>query len=196
MNLPHNEFSNIFNHKHMKTKIINILIIFAIVMPMFIFITMNITNEKLVKINENEEENFNDQFGIGKYLNEGISIQGPKQFSLSKDGANNLKGLTFYVNNNTNESVSFPNQGFGMKILFFDLQNQQWKEKIIQKPAEIPQIIPSQFESKNIYYKYSWSIPYWDVHKLNQGRYRIYISGIGQKSNKKYAAYFDVNIIP
>jgi hypothetical protein len=85
---------------------------------------------------------------------------------------------------------------FGMKILFFDLQNQQWKEIIIQKPAEIPQIIPSQFESKNNYYKYSWSIPYWDVIKLNQGRYRIYISGIGQNSNKKYAAYFDVNIMP
>jgi hypothetical protein len=48
---------------------------------------MNITNEKLEKINENEEEKLNDQFGVGKYTNEGITIQGPKQFSLSKDGA-------------------------------------------------------------------------------------------------------------
>ncbi len=71
----------------MKTKIINILIIFAIVISMFIFCTMNITNEKLEKINENEEEKLNDQFGVGKYTNEGITIQGPKQFSLSKDGA-------------------------------------------------------------------------------------------------------------
>jgi len=157
---------------------------------------MNITNEKLEKINEKKEENFTNQFGVGKYLNEGIFIQGPKQFSLSKDGANDHKGLTYYVKNNTNESVYFPNQGFGMKILFFDMKNQQWKEIKIQEPAEIPQIIPSQFETINTYYKYSWSIPYWDVNKLNQGRYRIYISGIGQNSNKNYAAYFDVNIMP
>lgn len=123
-------------------------------------------------------------------LNTGITIEFAT-FLLPEQRDN----VSFTVLNHTDESIKFTNQGFGLTIFGYDDINQRWESLELQHiPYAEPKILPPKLERWDPEINNSWDILENDVAALDREFIRLYISGVGEATNKTYGAYADVRV--
>ena len=129
----------------------------------------------------------NDVFlsGVDAILNEEITLQ--------RSQSNSPGLIGFAVLNHASETVTFSDQGFGLKIYYYDEDTSYWDEKELYPfPAPRPKTLPAK--TSNISHINTWSILEDDIVNALPGEYRLYIEGIGDVTGKKYGAFFEFTI--
>lgn len=103
--------------------------------------------------------------------------------------------LAFTLLNHTDESIKFSDQGFSLTIFGYDDINQRWESLKLQHiPYAEPKILPPKLEQWDPEINNSWDILENDVAALDREFVRLYISGVGESTNKTYGAYADVPV--
>jgi hypothetical protein len=124
-------------------------------------------------------------------LNSGLTIE--RAMSLYSDQENNV---SFAVFNHTNESITFPNQGFGITIFWYNDTKNLWEELSLNHlPYSTAKTLPPKLErwdfEENLN---SRDVLENDVEALPYDLVRLYVSGVGDLTDKKYGAHIDITI--
>ena len=121
-------------------------------------------------------------------LNSGITME--RALPLYDEQINNV---TFAVFNHTNESILFPNQGFGLAVFRYDEITKIWENlQLPHVPFPEPTTLRPMVESWSSENNKSWSILEDDTTALGYKQLRLYVLGRGEITNTAYGAYLDV----
>lgn len=136
------------------------------------------------------DELFASSVGDNVELNSGITMQ--RAMPLYSEQFNNI---TFAVFNHTDERIIFPNQGFGLTIFGYDAVSRNWKRlKLQHVPLSEPKILPPKLETWDLETNNSWDVLENDTTKLGYEHVRLYVSGTGMITGRRYGGYLDVTI--
>jgi hypothetical protein len=120
-------------------------------------------------------------------INTGISIEKAESVGSNKND------VGFSVFNHTNESVVFPNQGFGIQLFGYEENGKMWVELFLpHSPSSAPKTLPAKIEEWSLALQYTWSIPGMQLESFEYQKIRIFISGKGNNTNTKYGAFLDI----
>ncbi|MBC6962638.1 MAG: hypothetical protein DWB48_07885 [Nitrosomonas sp.] len=109
--------------------------------------------------------------------------------------ASQINNVTFAVFNHTDEDILFPNQGFGLIIFAYDNVGKQWiPQPLMHPPYPQKTTLSAKLESWYTEIDNSWDVFENEIVSLGYKQLRLYVSGIGQVSNKLYGAYLDVTV--
>jgi hypothetical protein len=123
-------------------------------------------------------------------LNSGITMETTEP--LYRFQSNNI---TFAVFNHTDETIIFPNQGFGLIVFRYDTIAHTWEKlQLNYIPYPEHKILPPKLEKWDFDIGNTWDILENDSTALGYSQVRLYISGQGKNTNKIYGAYLDVTI--
>jgi hypothetical protein len=126
-------------------------------------------------------------------LNFGITIDQAKP--LNPDGTTSNYAIDFAVFNHSDEPITFPDQGFGIKIFRYDRVHEQWHEVSLSHAPRILSItLPPKTEKWDMEIGNFWTIWGADLETITYKEFRIYIQGKGDLSMKMYGAYLDVAV--
>lgn len=101
--------------------------------------------------------------------------------------------VEFEVYNKANEPIVFKDIGFGVRIFTPDETSMTWKEiNLLYSPETAPKIIDPNTVSFNPGIYNSFVIFYSDFGVEIPNNIRLYISGVGQVTNKDYIAFVDL----
>ena len=116
-----------------------------------------------------------------------------EEITLQKSQSNSPGLIGFAVFNHSSEAVTFSDQGFSLKIYYYDESMSCWNEKELYPfPAPRPKTLPAR--TSDISHTNTWSILEDDIVNAVPGVYRLYIEGIGDLTGKKYGAFFDFTV--
>lgn len=123
-------------------------------------------------------------------LNSGITLDATK--SVIPEQINNI---AFAVLNHSDESVNFPNQGFGLTVFRYNETAMKWENlQLKYKPYHEPKTLPPKLEKWDFSINNTWSVLEDETSAWGYKQIRLYVSGVGQSSGKTYGAYLDVII--
>ena len=121
-------------------------------------------------------------------LNSGITIQ----LSLSGPEFKTDKNIAFIVLNHTNETITFPDQGFGFELYWFNQTDLQWeKQKRIYTSDPVIKQLPAKVEKMDFQSDNIWPILADELDTIPHNQLRLFVSGKGMQSGKIYGAYLD-----
>jgi hypothetical protein len=172
------------------------VLIFASIIGIVIIPKINYNTAKAQYVegmnSEESTTSFLNTIGKVQDLNQGITI-----FTQASWEYDTESEPPYYYNiailNHTDEPIDFPNEGFGIEVYSYDSNNNSWY------PVEIgvqPRCIPIQLgkgigvlQENN---RWILNEKFLDVDR--DFPVRIYVSGKGSLSNKKYGAYLDIEL--
>jgi hypothetical protein len=138
------------------------------------------------------EVEFSESYAKNADINTGILIR-VTAFYKNEFESQMGKFVEFEVYNETNEPVIFKNIGFGIRIFSPDETSVAWQEiKLLYSPEMVPKIIDSNTTSFNPNIYNSFVVLYSDFDVELPKNIRLYISGVGQITNKDYIAFVDL----
>ncbi len=113
-----------------------------------------------------------------------------KEITVKRTQSNTPELIGFIVSNHSEETITFPDQGFGVRIYYYNEGSQQWNQKLLSPyPAPRPKTLPSGLDVPA--FSNMWSILETDIIALHPQEYRLYVEGNGDFTNEKYGAFFD-----
>lgn len=140
------------------------------------------------------EQSFRETIAQGADLNSGLTIVRLRLGSAVGEPTPPPTNVGLMVLNHTNESVVFINQGFGMKVLSFDLPSAKWQEvNLPTRPLEIQTTLPPKLLDYDLTINNTW---HEDLRGLDYPTARIYVVGQGATTGNIYGAYLDVTLSP
>jgi hypothetical protein len=106
-----------------------------------------------------------------------------------------INNVSFVVFNHTNESINFPNQGYGITVFGYNEVSNQWQKlPLAAVPFPDPKTLPPKLEVWDFQINNSWDILQSDATALGYPEFRVYVSGTGAITRRVYGAYLDVRI--
>lgn len=116
-----------------------------------------------------------------------------EEIVLQRAHTNTPGFIGFSVFNYANETVTFSDQGFGLKIYYYDENISRWNEKELSPfPEPRPTTLPAR--TSDISHTNTWRILDDDIVNAVPGVYRLYIEGVGNVTGKIYGAFFEFTI--
>lgn len=170
------------------------IVVFASVTASLWFPSMLAQKHVRFIASEEMEQEFSKQFLANTDVNTGVTIQ---LLSFHKDASDTQAGefLDYAVLNHSDEPITFPNVAYGLRIFSPDELSRQWLEV---KPAfslgSDTTIVLPKTESYGPKSNNSFFVLYSDFDNTDiPKKFRVYVFGTGQTTNKKYVAFIDVS---
>lgn len=139
---------------------------------------------------ENANNLFSSMHEIGTDLNSGITINRIPSANIEQ-----ARNITYVVFNHTDESIIFPDQGFGLSIYQFNVTDMAWEKLPLPHfPEQVRKTLPPKLDGLDLNIRNVWTVLENDVDSLPSQDIRLYVSGSGQKTNTIYGAFMDVKI--
>jgi hypothetical protein len=139
------------------------------------------------------DEQFVQTYGNGLELNKGLTINRKRLSVPLKGETPSPNELLFNVHNNTNEDIYFSNMFFNAQIYSYDSSMGKWAIVEIIKSDPKLLILSPKSRRKGSYNELILGDM---TDETTYQNLRIFITGYGLTSGKKYGAYCDVTIIP
>ena len=135
-------------------------------------------------------EEFQMVIGEVQDTNYGISLIALP--SITNERGQKILNYDIWVLNNTEEAITFPNNGFGIQVFTYDQASNFWRPvELGIWPSNYPFTLPS--EPKDIQGDYRWILNSHSIKGVDwKNPIRVYVSGIGDLSKKKFGAYEDI----
>jgi len=182
----------------------NILIVLLVIAVMAIFVAIVRVNSNhsegaiiptpspaLSLFSEEANEIFVSSVAGDVDLNSGITMDGPTPIAIPEQ----INNIDFAVFNHTDEPILFNNQGFDLRVFRYDEIAKMWENLPLRYvPHSEPTILPPRLETEYSDVHNSWAILDDETTAWGYKQIRIYISGIGQMTNRIYGASLDVTI--
>ncbi len=180
----------------------------AIVFALFLFSLYNIIGAFYIRQQQNtrlaeflptpvisNEENimFYDIIGQEVDLNNGVTMEIIPLLQPTSEPLQSPNHFDFVVFNNTAEPIKFQDQGFGLEVYAFE--GSAWKllelkyAPIISEKSLPPKLKKLDFDIANM-----WSLFEENLYSLPSRNIRLYIHGVGEKTNNLYGAYMDISL--
>jgi hypothetical protein len=123
-------------------------------------------------------------------LNSGITLEQSFPEQIQKNNH-----ITFIVLNHTNETVIFPDQGFGFELYGYNQNNLIWEKQTLRlRSDQTIKELPGKVEFMDFKNNNIWTILNNELSDIPYDVVRLYVSGKGAKSGKIYGTYLDINI--
>jgi hypothetical protein len=136
------------------------------------------------------EDEFIKLIGNIQDINSGITLFTRK--SVGETLKQKLANYDIWVVNNTEKAILFPDNGFGIKILSYEKTTNTWREISLGVwPGNQRLIVPpdsEEMKNHDIWILNSNALRGIDWHRI----IRVFVSGVGEISNKYYAAFQDI----
>jgi len=143
-------------------------------------------------VDKRMNDKFVQEIGPINDLNTSIAFRNLSNLIVFTSPSQDPNDMSFVIQNKTNESIIFPDQGFGIQGFWLDEVAGEWI-KIKQMPIyqQIRYILPPNTESYEGEIDNSLVIRGIDIMSKDYRQVRLYISGIGSNTGKTYGAYTD-----
>lgn len=139
---------------------------------------------------------FVDTIAKGVVLNSGLTMERLGFLAVIEGPTPSPNEIGFDVYNHTNEKINFTNQGFGLQIYWLDKSSKKWEiVNLAVHPGPEPRSLPAKLEEFSFDIVNSWYIAARELTDVPYSELRLYISGTGAVSGKRYGAYLDVTLV-
>lgn len=130
-------------------------------------------------------------------LNSGITIERLKSGVALGDSPPLSNDVAFLVLNHADESIVFPDQGFGLQLFGFDTSSSSWQKIEMRTHPEVRQkVLPPRLGNYDFSVDNSWLVFADELQRTKYSSVRLYILGMGSRTGKQYGAYLDAAINP
>ena len=103
--------------------------------------------------------------------------------------------VALLILNHTEEPINFDDIGFGIQICQYEPASSQWNKVVLPYVPEKKSItLPPKTEGFNSKVLNSWEFNDRDFVNVDSNVIRIFIRGLGENSNKHYAAFIDLTL--
>lgn len=144
-------------------------------------------------VSTDEDTLFYALIGQEVNMNNGVTMGVVTSMQPMSEPPQPLNHFTYVVFNNTSEAIRFPDQGFGLEI--YTIENSAWKllqlryVPIASEKELPPKLKKLDFDAENFL-----SLSEENLNSLPSHNIRLYIHGVGEKTNKRYGAYLDISL--
>lgn len=139
------------------------------------------------------EESFAALIGEDMLLNAAVTMERSDPIAVNPRSINTI---TFAVFNIGNEPVTFPDQGFGISLFYFDAAQDRWLGiELPHRPNPISRTLPPGTSSWDFEVQNVWEILPEDVNILGREHLRVFVAGIGDLTGTRFGAFLDVTVL-
>lgn len=144
-------------------------------------------------ISHDDDISFYDLVGQEVNLNNGITMELIPLLQTANSQLLPAKHFDFVVFNNTTEIVKFNNQGFGLEI--YTIESNAWKLLNLQYvPLALEKKLPPKLQKIDFNIANIWSVSEKNLSSLQARNIRLYVHGVGEKTNNLFGAYLDISL--
>jgi len=128
-------------------------------------------------------------------VNGGLRLERIQAVAMEGIPAPSANYVALLILNHTEEPINFDDIGFGIQVFQYEPASSQWNKVVLPYVPEKKSItLPPKTEGFNSKVLNSWEFKDRDFVNVDSNVIRIFIRGLGENSNKHYAAFIDLTL--
>lgn len=137
--------------------------------------------------------NFDNEVGPIDNMNEGLTLERVSEVAVRGFPTPSPKNISLLVLNHASEPIQFANVGFSIQVFEFHEATKAWHPfKLPYTPEQKVKIIPARLEEYDFNVLNGWDFSPDDLAGVTSNEIRVFVSGTGVLTKKKYGAFIDV----